>query len=86
MVLEASFSKADTYAQKGVVDGINKDMARGTVSFDVIVYADVEFEAGYNTENRQLRVWCQGLAITLLSNNSGFGTMVAGAGDCMVYA
>ncbi|KAE8037354.1 hypothetical protein FH972_009947 [Carpinus fangiana] len=37
MVLEASFSEANTYARKGVVDGINEDMGRGIVSFDVNV-------------------------------------------------
>jgi hypothetical protein len=36
MVLQASFSEADSYVYKWVVDAINGDKARGTVSFDVV--------------------------------------------------
>ena len=84
LILEASFSEADTYVRMGVVDGINEDMGHGTVSFDVNVQAHVEFEAGvYNPGNRQLSVLCQGLAVRLLSNSSGFGTTVAGVRVCI---
>ncbi|KAF5447433.1 hypothetical protein F2P56_032987 [Juglans regia] len=84
-VLDVSFSAADTYVDRWVVNDINGDRARGTVSFNVLVKAWVQFRAGaWRPRNRSIRVLCEGLAVGLSSNSSGSGMLVGGARDCRV--
>lgn len=84
-VVDAAFSVADTYVDGWVVNDINGDRARGSVSFNVQVQARVQFRTGgWRVRSRYLRVWCQGLAVGLSSNSSGSGNLVGGARDCRV--
>ncbi|XP_059430773.1 NDR1/HIN1-like protein 10 [Corylus avellana] len=84
-VLNAAFSAVDSYVDRRVVNGINGDRARGSVSFNVEVEARVQFRAGgWRVRSRWLRVWCQSLAVGLSSNSSGSGNLIGAPRDCRV--
>ncbi|CAN6560143.1 unnamed protein product [Malus baccata var. baccata] len=83
--INATFSAANSFVDGPVVRGIETDRGRGTVNFNIKVWARVEFRnGGWRLRRRLLRVFCRDVAVSV-SSNSGSGKLAGGSRDCQVY-
>ena len=85
--IDAVFSASSSYVDRSLLNDINRDRARGTVSFNVKLLARVGFKASsWRARNRYLRVWCEALPVAISTNSStsGTGKLLGGPRGCQV--
>ncbi|XP_054813195.1 uncharacterized protein At1g08160 [Prosopis cineraria] len=83
--LNATFSAVNTPVEKKVVDAINGDKARGSIPFNVEVFASTVFRSGaWRLRARVLKVLCRRVPVRI-SSNSTSGTLSGGARECQVW-
>ncbi|KAH7561299.1 hypothetical protein JRO89_XS10G0208100 [Xanthoceras sorbifolium] len=82
--LTAKFSIIDSYVDTKLVNDINAERARSTLTFNVKLEAIAGFRyGGWRTRRRLIRVWCNNVPVNVTSS-SGSGSMVGGPRQCRV--